>query len=120
MSAIVAIVGACLLIAFGGPRINEANYDRIQCGMSRQQVEAILGQSNVPIVLGNFGVRSHARGAMDEYWAEPESGIVIVIGFDDRGTVAGKAIRAGPPMSMIELLQYRWEWIRDRQVDPRK
>jgi hypothetical protein len=62
-----------------------------------------------------FGVRSHAHGAMDDYWVEPESQIVIAIGFDDSGRVAGKAIRSGPPMSMIELLRYRWERIRDQR-----
>src|SRR5437773_3832168 len=46
VAIIVLVAGMCLiLLASSGDRITRANYDRIQIGMTIEQVESVLGQS---------------------------------------------------------------------------
>ncbi len=71
---------AMLVLAFAGchqERITRANYDRIEIGMTRAEVEAILGKP-----------QNSYQGVLS--WNTNHSHTVISVVLDDRGCVSDK------------------------------
>jgi hypothetical protein len=81
--------------------------------MTRQQVESILGPSNVSIILGSFGMHGKIPGSHDVYWVNVESQLIVLVEFDRFQAVVGKQFRQDRPLPLIKCLEYRWERFRN-------
>src|SRR5260370_22550807 len=83
---LVAMAGFVVFLAVTRDPINEANYDKIQIGMAKKEVIAILGRKGKPeLILGGDKI---FRG---EAWYGNKERIQVV--FDDQGRVIDKEIR---------------------------
>jgi hypothetical protein len=80
---VALLLGVSLYVAFGRPhRVNRANFDKIQEGMTVAEVEALLGSGNLratsAIGHGFFAVlRFHEYSEDDNFWLIPTDRIVI-------------------------------------------
>jgi hypothetical protein len=99
---ISALLLAILLLGFGialvalraraHPLVNRANYERIAVGMSRAEVERILGKPNVElpslatvdVVADEDTFFRRPRPTMSDYWAGGSHHISVHFDIDDR------------------------------------
>ena len=91
---IAAVLGASvLMLAVGRERIRQGNCDRIQGGMTREEVEALLGQPPDAAVV----LQGRVRGA---HWRS-DYGAIIRVEFDAQERVCGKEFTASPPWARV-------------------
>jgi len=123
----VALMAAVVLFATGTafvlwlPRVMWAKYDRINKGMSREEVEAILGPqgdfSGEDVVYDmeltqfvSWVPKGASRGLDTEGWLDDEAQVVVF--FDDSGRAIEKNYtprwRSGPVDDYLRRLRYRW------------
>src|SRR6266446_3410731 len=75
---LVATCAGYLLIPVEEPRISQANYDKIRLGMTKKQVEHLLGETRDASVLSMGG--SESAGV---YWSD-DDGNEIGVSFKDK------------------------------------
>lgn len=81
-----ALVGvlACLPLAGCGERLTVYNYERIEQGMTRDEVERILGRgepsASAPITLASTGVNAghEVRGRQAFFWRSAERQVTVM------------------------------------------
>jgi hypothetical protein len=91
------VVGAWFFVPRS--RITQANFDRIETGMTQEEVTAVLGPPNLGLTLGSF--RPVAA------WADGPD--VITVTMDEDGRVSDKEYTAPTPWRRL-----RWhvnEWL---------
>jgi hypothetical protein len=99
----VALAGVAAAVLWPWPRVSRARYDRIQLGMSRAQVDALLGAPG-DYTTGRTCVSARAEpawagapeawiGAATEAWSGDEG--TIWVAFDASGRVAAKRFQTG-------------------------
>ena len=125
---LAGLLGASLLCRSGGTRITEANFQRIENGMTVAEVEAILGRppdskGGPP---GFIFSDLHSSDLQEENWfwaervredgwdAEPTvEGNLIVVGFDRNGIVVTKWFGQFSETTAIQRARdwLRWWWL---------
>jgi hypothetical protein len=109
-----AFLAACVGFAIGiaammpsRPGVTKANFDRIQVGMSKEEVMAILGEDlgydGYSIGLGSPTARTHSKQCFD--WIHYDNGPSISIEFD--GNRAGQKVFRESTETFTDKLR-RW------------
>ena len=110
LSAALLLVGAvalgCALAQAPSRGVTEANCDRIQDGMTPEQVDGILGAENI------YYRGSTPRGMFTIY-QEGDDGRQISVGFIG-GRVRGKMVFLGEPQTLGDFLRDRLTKVRRR------
>lgn len=102
-----ALLAALLLPQRAQPTITQASCDRIQLGMTPEQVEQLLGgpdgvYTSRSVVVVMDGADTHRRRRR---WFGDEGVIVIELSFFDHKTVIEKSFDPFPPETFGEVLQ---------------
>jgi hypothetical protein len=108
-------VGVCLTLAVLAllpprPGVTKANFDRIEDGMTRQEVERILGGPGSLLaengkIIGSPGKRFAINGDLF-LWGHPLNNTNVFVSFDDGDRVIGKDWKDwGPPETFLQKLQ---------------
>jgi hypothetical protein len=109
---LAGILAACVCLTLGvlallppRPGVTEANVERIEDGMTREEVEALLGGP------GEFSYPrpSKALAPAKKYrdgvlWCHPRSNATVIVNFDDRERVVGKTWVPASPQTFVEKL----------------
>jgi hypothetical protein len=104
------------------PGVTYANYSRIEEGMTREQVEGLLGEPNAPKMLGMYttgvGPRDPHAPATSLYW-RTDDGDEVEAGFDHDGHVVLAAWNTlQDDRTAFEKLRDRLPWLRREPPPP--
>jgi hypothetical protein len=108
-------VGVCLTLAGLAllpprPGVTQANFDRIEDGMTREEVERILGGPGRLVakngeIMGGPGAAFVMNGNLF-LWDNPRNDTIVSVSFDDANRVIGKDWKDwGPPETFLQKLQ---------------
>jgi hypothetical protein len=100
--------GWVALLVTSRPGVTPENYERIQEGMTRPEVEALLGGSGVKSWIDKEMGEIYALDDTSLLWVERD--LIIIVSFDHQGRVCRKSRSSRGPGSFFDRLRPLLPW----------